>query len=249
MKHPSTKLFIISLLMSVIALFGVFYYRELAYSEALKNGLFSIILICNLISCIGLYLGFHKKNRKAVSWIGIVGNLILIIPLSYLSYRYIKYLTHKPDLKILKLESFSFKDADINDGEQVNILSFTYWGDCTKEITYYYSVIAINTGTKDTIRILTPCQLLSSNFQRATFNLPEPHRDSILSKVGLDFGGEQLVVINNDLPFQQSTYDVVIGTLSFQEQGNEILKEHLIRNNKDTNILEAPIHEIEYLPE
>ncbi len=244
MRPSSNQLLIVSFLISIITLTVLVYHRELKLNDIHHDILFSFFLISLIISSYGLFAGIKKRRTNRRQWVGIVGNLLLIIPLAILSFKYLRYLTQKPDFEIFKLEKFNYNKASINDGDKIKILSISDGKDCTKDETYYYSVIGVVQRNKDTVRILTPCQVLSQNFTDATFNSPDQSKDSIMNVVGYEIKGEKYVIINQDLPYQKIDFNVAIGSLSFKDDKNEILKEELKYKNIDTNLLEAPKHEI-----
>lgn len=142
-------------------------------------------------------------------------------------------------LESIKIENFEFEKSDIINGTEIEILSISDSKECTTKATYYRSVIGINKGNGDTIRILTACQILSENFKIGTFSGKSPKSDSLLQALGysnLLNQKLQYVLIDYKKPYQRRNYKVAIGNIAFQEnEDNQILKEHLINEGTDTN--------------
>lgn len=136
-------------------------------------------------------------------------------------------------------DQYQYEPAIINDKEEIEILTFSGGKECTNEISYYYSVIAIVSHTNDTVRILTPCQLLSQDFPIGVFRKPSALRDSVLSFLGI-IANERYVAINPKLPLQNRNYPVAIGSISFDDiDDKQILKEDMKNRDIDTSLLDA----------
>lgn len=243
-QRLSIILFGISLLISGLVFLLLVFHRELRIDEDDRDLLFIFFLVSLVLSSFGLFDGFNQPKKDTLSWVGIWGNLLLLLPLSFTSFGYIIHMSQKPNLKILNFEDFDFHGSDIENGEQIKILSATSGKQCTTEKTYFHSIIAIRSKSKDTIRVLTPCQILSPNFIYATFKHRNSPADSIMKTLGYGFSENEFVVINKDLHFQNNNYDVAIGPLGFKDDNNQILKEELLRKDLDTNFLDQPKHEI-----
>mgnify|MGYP000437774310 CR=1 FL=1 len=147
------------------------------------------------------------------------------------------------DHDYIPFEEFQFEEARIADQAEVRILSFSGGKKCTTTETYYYSVIAIVIGTEDTIRILSPCQLFSQKYPTGTFHLENNKKDSLLAALGFDFYDasiDQIVVVTPELPFQKIDYKTIVGSIGFDDEAGEIIKDDLKRKNIDTLLLELP---------
>lgn len=139
-----------------------------------------------------------------------------------------------------EFDRFYYKKAAIDDNTEINILTFSGGKDCTTETTYYYSVIAVVANTKDTVRILTPCQLFSVKFSNGVYHKENALQDSLLKVAGVDLmGKEKYVVINSGLPFQDGNYPVAIGSIGFADDKSDILKADLKEHDIDTNLIEG----------
>lgn len=142
----------------------------------------------------------------------------------------------------LKLEDYQYEKANIKNGTEVEILSYSGGYNCTPSITYYHSIIVRDTVSKDTFRILSACPVLSDKFRFGTFNTPSLTLDSLLRTIDKtsphNSSLEKYVILNSNEPFQQEKYKAIIGSLGFKDDNNDIAKEEFMKNNIDTAILQ-----------
>ena len=129
-----------------------------------------------------------------------------------------------PNFRYVRLEDFKYSQAAIEEGTEIQILSFSGGKDCTPEESYYYQFIGINLSTNDTVRILAPCQNVDINAkpERGTFT-PWQETGKIIDNVLKEHGEKELisekkfVVFNNhQKDIEDKDYKTAIGTLGFK---------------------------------
>lgn len=131
--------------------------------------------------------------------------------------------TGDPDFKYVPLKEMKYQEANIPEGTEIEILSFSGGRTCTTEITYFYQFIGINTVNGDTVRILTPCQKLDEKASPAkgTFtpwSKTSPIVEQVLKETGEQklVGERSLVVFNKrQLEIEEGNYKTAIGTMGF----------------------------------
>ena len=132
--------------------------------------------------------------------------------------------TEDPNFKYVKLKDFKYIEANIEDGTEIKILSFSGGKTCTSETSYYYQFIGINKANGDTVRILTPCQnvdISSAPPEKGTFtpwSKTSAIIDDALSKSGNEklISKEGIIVFNKrNSDIEEGNYKTAIGTLSF----------------------------------
>ncbi|MDB5196465.1 MAG: hypothetical protein JWP88_836 [Flaviaesturariibacter sp.] len=128
-----------------------------------------------------------------------------------------------PNFDFKSLKEVGFQPATISEGATVQILSFSGGPECTPEATYYYQYIGIVKGTRDTVRILSPCQQIpeGSRPEEGSFSAWEKTA-AIIDEALWDHDEKsfesknKLVVFNKHNPaWERQPYKTAIGTLSY----------------------------------
>jgi hypothetical protein len=129
-----------------------------------------------------------------------------------------------PYFEFLSLDAFKYETTSINEGTLIQILSFSGGPDCTPKTTYYYQYIGINKENNDTVRILSPCQVLpeGNNPTEGTYS-SWIEQSGIIDKVLKEHGennfesGKKVVVFNKaHREIEKGDYKTAIGTLGFK---------------------------------
>jgi len=128
-----------------------------------------------------------------------------------------------PNFDFKKLEDFKFRTADISEGTEIKILSFSGGPVCTPEATYYFQYIGVIKGTSDTIRVLSPCQTIRDGEQPEDGRFSPWEKTSKIINEVMDKNGEKnfesenkIVVFNKrNRDLENKDLKTAIGTLSF----------------------------------
>jgi hypothetical protein len=128
-----------------------------------------------------------------------------------------------PYFNFKQLSDFEFQPADIVEGTTIQILSFSGGPECTPEATYYYQYIGVVKGTRDTVRIISPCQEIPEGTRPVEGNFsPWEKTSTIIDKALQDHGEKsfesenKLVVFNKqNLELENRPYKTAIGALSY----------------------------------
>ncbi len=245
MKIISIRLFLLSFSISGLTLLILTFYQELGLDNEWVKRLSSVFLFTFVLSALGVFFALNNRREKLQYFlIGLIGNLLLLIPLSFVSFLIIKpfILMITDPVEIIAFEKFNYKSADVSSGTSITILSISDDGYSTSEETYYSSVIGIVETTGDTVRILTR-QLLSPNYLVGTFKTDDFENDSLLVALGISYSRKKFAFVNIKREFQNNPYKTIVGSLFFADSNNQILKEHLLNQNIDTAILKKQ-HEL-----
>jgi len=129
-----------------------------------------------------------------------------------------------PNFKYVKLKDFKYTEANIEEGTEIQILSFSGGRTCTPETSYYYQFIGINKANGDTVRILTPCQVVDVTSAPPTKGSFTPWSktsaiiDEALNKTGNEnLITEDVVIVFNkqNRDIEERNYKTAIGSLGF----------------------------------
>jgi len=129
-----------------------------------------------------------------------------------------------PNFRYVKLEEFRYSEATIKEGTKIKILSFSGGKDCSPEETYYFQFIGVNQSTMDTVRILSPCQLIKADEMPEEGNFyPLQESAALLEKVLKEHGEKPLIAEKKFVVFNRHFKDIeernfktAIGMLSFK---------------------------------
>jgi len=120
----------------------------------------------------------------------------------------------KPDYEYQKLSDLKFRQADIKEGEEIKLLSFSGGKDCDDETIYFKQFIGIVKSTGDTIRILAACQL---------YDMDKPKRtcyfQNEISGISQNISDKKKLVAFNkhQAILEKKDFKTVIGFLRFKE--------------------------------
>jgi hypothetical protein len=120
----------------------------------------------------------------------------------------------KPDYEFVRFSEFKFQKADLKDGEEIRLLSFSGGKDCEYETTYFKQFIGIVKSTGDTVRILSPCQ---------TYDIHNPmqigyyNSDTHYSTQNPDTKNYFIVFNLHQTSLEKRNLKTTIGMLSFKE--------------------------------
>jgi hypothetical protein len=120
----------------------------------------------------------------------------------------------KPDYELVNFSEFKYKQADLKDGEEISLLSFSGGKDCEYETTYFKQFIGIVKSTGDTVRILSPCQ---------TYDIHNPvqigyyRRDITYATQNSDTKSYFIVFNKHQASLEKRNLKTTIGMLSFKE--------------------------------
>ncbi len=124
----------------------------------------------------------------------------------------------------IPLKQYKYEAVKVKDGATFRIISYSGGPTCTPDETYYYQFIVVEKETSDTLRILTPCQIVE-NVSDSTQGVFTPYMDEadLVNKAlrengnkGLDEGDK--VVVFNKLykDIETRKFRTAIGTLRFK---------------------------------
>ena len=162
-----------------------------------------------------------NRTLKTDSMTSLLQTLTILVLLSVVLH---SCKSEDPNFRYVRLEDFKYSHAAIEEGTEIQILSFSGGKDCTPEESYYYQFIGINLSTNDTVRILAPCQIVDINARpgRGTFT-PWQETGKIIDNVLKEHGEKGLisekrfVVFNkHQKDIEDKVYKTAIGTLGFK---------------------------------
>lgn len=129
-----------------------------------------------------------------------------------------------PYFEYTSLKKIHYDTAHIKDGADIEILSFSGGPECSPGKTYYYQFIGIIKETSDTVRVLTPCQVLPegsipSEGSFSSMSVISDVMDKDLQANGVESfkKGDQVVVFNKShLDLEKRPFKTALGSLSFK---------------------------------
>lgn len=128
-----------------------------------------------------------------------------------------------PDFDFKPLKDFKFESAGIADGTRIRILSFSGGPGCTPDESYYYQFIGLVKGTHDTIRILSPCQVIEEGILPLEGSFTDTRKASAMADSALlEHGenvfetGKKIVVFNKQQSaLEKRNFKTAVGAISF----------------------------------
>jgi hypothetical protein len=120
----------------------------------------------------------------------------------------------KPDYEFVKLSEFQYRQANLKDGEEISLISYSGGKDCEYETIYYKQFIGIVKSSGDTVRVLSPCQ---------TYDIDHPVRigyywSDISYSIKNSNAKSTFIVFNkHQTSLEKRNFKTAIGMLSFKE--------------------------------
>jgi hypothetical protein len=120
----------------------------------------------------------------------------------------------KPDYEFVRFSEFKYQKADLKDGEEISLLSFSGGVDCEYETTYFKQFIGIVKSSGDTVRILSPCQTYDTQnpIQISYYN-----SDIHYATQNSDTKNYFIVFNKHQTSLEKRNLKTAIGMLSFKE--------------------------------
>lgn len=118
------------------------------------------------------------------------------------------------EFKLVDFDSFSYQNADLAESASVTILSFSGGPECNNDVVYYKQFIVIADSTKDTLRVLSPCQAYDGTIYSGLFS-KNLEQELPLAKQYLENRNKQ-IIFNKNNALESGQYKTIIGSISFK---------------------------------
>lgn len=119
-----------------------------------------------------------------------------------------------PDFEFVNFSDFKYEEANLNEGEEISLISYSGGKDCDTETKYYEQFIGISKSREDTVRILVPCQ----SYDDDNISGIGYYRKIVSDSIHNTFLGKSLIVFNKHLTnIEKKDFKTAVGVLVFRD--------------------------------